>query len=360
VEYASPVSRRRSDFWIALDEEVVDFMRVILAVLFLVVASGSQALAKIQFCNKFQHPIFIALAYQQNGGWVTDGWIQVDTDKCLIDSNHPDLTSFYYYGETNVFDKKRWTWGNKKEFSVRDDDGFTLRNADTQQPGARFVKFSGPNTYKLPETVVQLEFESDLSTTFVVPREDNGGSATAADTARDDCENKSGDAAIAGCTILISNNPNDAVAYLDRGIEYANKHDYDRAIADYSQAIAVRPDYANAYNSRGSSFYDGKDDYSHAIADYTKAIDLNPQFAAAFVNRGNVYRFIHAYAVALKDLNAAIGLNAKSNLAFYYRAEVYEGLGRKDDAISDYRQALAVAPSDQDSKDALKRLGINP
>jgi len=73
-----------------------------------------------------------------------------------------------------------------------------------------------------------------------------------------------------------------------------------------------------------------------------------------------VYRFIHAYAVALKDLNAAIGLNAKSNLAFYYRAEVYEGLGRKDDAIADYRQALAVAPSDQDSKDALKRLGINP
>jgi len=221
VENTSPVSRRRSDFWIAFDEEVVDFMRVMLAVLFLVVASGSQALAKIQFCNKFQHPIFIALAYQQNGGWVTDGWIQVDTDKCLIDSNHPDLTSFYYYGETNVFDKKRWTWGNKREFSVKDDDGFTLRNADTQQPGARFVKFSGPNTYKLPETVVQLEFESDLSTTFVVPREDNGGPATAADTARDDCENKSGDTAIAGCTILISNNPNDAVAYLDRGIEYA-------------------------------------------------------------------------------------------------------------------------------------------
>ena len=62
----------------------------------------------------------------------------------------------------------------------------------------------------------------------------------------------------------------------------------------------------------------------------------------------------------MKDLNAAIGLNAKSNLAFFYRAQVYEGLGRKDDAIADYRQALVIDPNDQDSKDALTRLGIKP
>jgi len=330
-----------------------------LAVFFLL-ASGSVALAKIQFCNNFEHPIFVALAFQQNGEWITEGWLEVDVNKCVIDPKHPDVTSFYYYGETNTFDKSQWSWGKDKEFSVKDDD-FTLHGADKSQPGARFVKFSGPHSYKLPETVVQLRFDPDLSTTFIVPSENKGsGSEPALDSARDACDNQSGEVAITGCTTLINNNPNDEAAYYNRGIEYANKDDHDKAIADFSKAISIKPDYARAYNSRGFSFYVGKDDYSHAISDYTKAIDLDSHLASALVNRGNVYRHILAYAVALKDLNAAIGLNPKSNLAFYFRAEVYEGLDRKDDTIADYRQALVIDPKDSDSKDALKRLGVTP
>jgi tetratricopeptide (TPR) repeat protein len=335
-------------------------MRVMLAV-FCLLTSGSVALAKIQFCNDFQHPIFVTLAFQQNGEWTTEGWLEVDVNKCVIDAKHPDVTSFYYYGETNTFGKQQWSWGKDKQFDVKNDD-FTLRNADKPQPGARFVKFAGPHDYKLPETVVQLRFNADLSTTFIVPSETKGGggSGSALDAARDACDNKSGDDAISGCTTLIGDNPNDEAAYFNRGIEYANKDDHDRAIADFSKAISIKPDYAKAYNSRGFSFYAGKEDYSHAISDYTKAFDLDPKLASALVNRGNTYRAIHAYDMALKDLNAAISMNPKSNLAFYFRAEVNEGLERKDDAIADYRQALVIDPDDADSKDALKRLGANP
>lgn len=330
-------------------------LRTIL-VAFCLFVCGSQAQAKIQFCNNFIHPIFVALAYQQGGEWRTDGWLEVATNQCVIDPKHQDVTSFYYYGETNVFDKKSWHWGGDKQFSVKDND-FTLRNADGQQPGARFLKFSGPHSYRLPETVVQLRFEADLTTVFVVPAEKAGpGPQQAPDAARDACENKSGDVAIAGCTALIGQNPNDGVAYFNRGVEYAAKRDNDRAIADYSKAISIKPDNARAYNGRGSSFY-RKDDYGHAISDFTKAIDLDPKFAGALVNRGNVFRYIRAYEIALQDLNAAIALNAKSNPAFYYRAQVYEGLGRGADAIADYRQALVIDPNDQESKDALKRLG---
>jgi tetratricopeptide (TPR) repeat protein len=334
-------------------------VRIILAVLCLL-TSGSSALAKIQFCNDFEHPIFVALAYQQKGEWITEGWLEVDVNSCVIDPKHQDVTSFYYYCETNTFDKKSWNWGKDKQFSVKNDD-FTLHNADKPQPGGRFLKFSGPEDYKLPETVVQVRFNPDLSTTFIVPSENKGGgSGSALDSAQDACDNQSGDAAIAGCSTLISNNPNDEKAYFNRGVEYADKNDHDRAIADFSKAISIKPDYARAYNSRGHSFYVGKDDYSHAISDYTKAIDLDSQLASALVNRGNVYRFIHAYAVALNDLNAAISLDPKSNAAFYFRAQVYEGLERKNDAIADYRQALVIDPTDQDSKDALKRLGVTP
>jgi uncharacterized membrane protein len=71
----------------------------------------TQAWAKIQLCNKFKHPINVALAYDQNGAWVSDGWITINPGQCQIDAKHADLTSFYYYGETGVFDGSRWTWG---------------------------------------------------------------------------------------------------------------------------------------------------------------------------------------------------------------------------------------------------------
>jgi len=39
---------------------------------------------------------------------------------------------------------------------------------------------------------------------------------------------------------------------------------------------------------------------------------------------------------------------------------VFEALGRKDEAIADFRRALVLDPNDQDSKGELKKLGANP
>ena len=63
---------------------------------------------------------------------------------------------------------------------------------------------------------------------------------------------------------------------------------YEKAIADYTKAIELRPDDASAYNNRGISFVALKNN-EKAIADYTKAIKLKPDFASAYNNRGNVF-----------------------------------------------------------------------
>jgi tetratricopeptide (TPR) repeat protein len=52
--------------------------------------------------------------------------------------------------------------------------------------------------------------------------------------------------------------------------------DYDLAIADYTQAIKLKPDYAEAYLWRGV-MYNIKDDDDLALADYTQAIKLKPE-----------------------------------------------------------------------------------
>ena len=57
-----------------------------------------------------------------------------------------------------------------------------------------------------------------------------------------------------------------------------NLKQYSEAIADYSIAIELNPNYAEAYNNRGLAKYNLKK-YSEVIADLDKAIELDPNFA---------------------------------------------------------------------------------
>jgi len=72
-----------------------------------------------------------------------------------------------------------------------------------------------------------------------------------------------------------------AVDAYNRGIAYAEKADYDRAIADYTEAIRLDPKLAEAYCSRGAAYGRGKSEYDKAIDDLTEAIRLNPKYADA-------------------------------------------------------------------------------
>jgi tetratricopeptide (TPR) repeat protein len=68
-------------------------------------------------------------------------------------------------------------------------------------------------------------------------------------------------------------NPNDAVAYNNRGNAYHAQGQYDRAIEDYNKAIQLNPNYAQAYAFRGAA-YVGKGQYDRAISDFQKACDM--------------------------------------------------------------------------------------
>lgn len=74
-------------------------------------------------------------------------------------------------------------------------------------------------------------------------------------------------------------------AYVDRGRVYIQQDDNDRAIADFTKAIQLDPEGANAYNQRGVA-YANKLDFDSAIADFDKAIQFDPLLRNAHNNRG--------------------------------------------------------------------------
>ncbi len=69
------------------------------------------------------------------------------------------------------------------------------------------------------------------------------------------CKQVSGDMAIAACTRAIASGG----AFNNRGLAYQDKHDYDRAIADFNEAIRLDPRDSGQYLNRGlANLYSGR------------------------------------------------------------------------------------------------------
>jgi tetratricopeptide (TPR) repeat protein len=151
------------------------------------------------------------------------------------------------------------------------------------------------------------------------------------------------DRAIVNFNEAIRLNPNDAVAYFDRGVSYSNKGDLDRAIADYNEAIRLNPAYHIAFNNRGLS-YNYKGQYDRAIADLNEAIRLNPVYVFAFNNRGLAYKNKGDLDRAIADFNEAIRLDPAYHIAFNNRGLVNMIKGVYDRAMADYNEAIRLNP----------------
>ncbi len=115
------------------------------------------------------------------------------------------------------------------------------------------------------------------------------------------------------------------------------------ALADYAEAIRLKPDYAEAYNNRGAvkAALGRHDD---ALADYAEAIRLKPDHASPYYNLGIVKAKLGRYDDALADYAEAIRLKPDHDGAFYNRGVAKAKLGRYEDALADYAEAIRLKP----------------
>jgi tetratricopeptide (TPR) repeat protein len=152
------------------------------------------------------------------------------------------------------------------------------------------------------------------------------------------------DLAIAEFSEAIRLKPDSADAYSERGIAYHRKGDDDRAIADYTEAIRLKPDFVNAYIDRGHA-YAHEADYDKVVADFNQVIRLDPNQATAYIDRGNAYTRQGDYDKAIADYTEAIGLNFDySYVCEENRAYAYSQKGDYTKAILDYEDAIRLNP----------------
>ena len=116
-------------------------------------------------------------------------------------------------------------------------------------------------------------------------------------------------------------------AYIEfhKGEESATSRDWNNAITHYTEALRLKPSYAEAYFKRGNAYLH-MEKYNRALKDYDEAIRLSPDTATAYRNRAIVQYQRGDYARAFKD--------------YTDRGDMHMDKTRYDKAIRDYTDAI--------------------
>ena len=151
-------------------------------------------------------------------------------------------------------------------------------------------------------------------------------------------------------------NPEYVDAYVNRGNFKAQRlNNFGGAIKDYLLAIGYIEkneilkrniaDYADVYNNMGTA-KSRMNDIKGAMNDYTKAIEIKPDFAQAYYNRGILKaETLRDYESALMDLNRAIEIDSEYYDAFVNRGVIREvNLNDPEGALADYSKAISLRP----------------
>jgi tetratricopeptide (TPR) repeat protein len=124
-------------------------------------------------------------------------------------------------------------------------------------------------------------------------------------------------------------------------IAHAMQGKFDEAINAFTQVIALKDDYPNAYYNRAELHFE-RENFAQAVTDYSMAIDLAPGDARYYNGRAHAGFMLNNQDAALADYTQAAALEATNAVYITDLADALQSLGRWEEAAVRYRQAVAV------------------
>ena len=104
------------------------------------------------------------------------------------------------------------------------------------------------------------------------------------------------------------------------------------------------------------SYYSDTKQYDKAIKEFNECISRDWKFTDAYIEKGIVLHDLKKYDSALKVFTMAATVTNTSADAWYWMARCYEAMGKKDLALQNYEQALALDKNFDEAREGVRRL----
>ncbi len=149
--------------------------------------------------------------------------------------------------------------------------------------------------------------------------------------------------------------------YIDLAFKASDGKRNADAITYFTKAIDLKP-FASYLLSRGNIYFEEKA-YDKAVADYTRAYSMDPQYYRALLNRSLANFYLKKDQLVIADVDTILTkhtaqLDAKDRSdAHMQRGLSRLNIGQRDAAIADFREALRLQPNSLAAKDQLTKLG---
>lgn len=155
-------------------------------------------------------------------------------------------------------------------------------------------------------------------------------------------------------TYTLERNPNAWQAHSRLGKVLLDRQDYDRAFLHISESVRLRPDLAETHNNLGAML-ERKGDGKAALAQLRKAVELAPTIPIYRINFGTMLLKAGEYREGEEIYNSLLKESPDNPTFLCNRGVALHFQGRGDEAIADFRAALAINP---DLKDARENLAM--
>jgi len=146
-------------------------------------------------------------------------------------------------------------------------------------------------------------------------------------------------------THVLKIDPQNVIAYVNRGHAYADAGEMDMALADLNASQQLAPEFPNIYNDRGFIYFK-RGEYDKALNEFNRSIALDPRFQLGYLNRAILWGRMREFEKAVQDLTTAIEINKYFYRAYYYRGIAYKELNLLDRALADFKAAYKISPTE--------------